>query len=395
MVIISEYSDLRCDDSQVKVQLGFAVPGHDSDFAHNFASKVGGKPAWMRRDRVLCADQTRCNVCGEQMYLLLQMYTPNDDSESDAFHRMVYLFICRKLECHREAGKNHMARAIRVYREQMSERESLAQADRQAVSRCIVCNLLGELACTGCGAASYCSLEHQQIHWNNHGHSKACGSSSAGVKFGFEPELLLVSEDEPDAGVGRENMLLELRKTLEAMKLVIPSDSKQLKTVPKSEREIEEGYEKTLVDVDKAFLLFQKRVIRDNEQVLRYARVYTDEDYFPSEDKEPLWVRDDQRPSLQQIGCCSNCRQPRTFEFQVMPQILNHLQLDHLDSNTLDFGVIAIYTCPNDCNISENFLEEGFFVQNPTLDGINQHFQRLAKGATCKDNLDSESESDS
>ena len=67
---------------------------------------------------------------------------------------------------------------------------------------------------------------------------------------------------------------------------------------------------------DKALRKFRKVVASAPDQVIRYS-------------KRPLWVSDTNTP--EEVPACPLCSAPRTFEFQVMPQALNHLALDKDD----------------------------------------------------------------
>ena len=90
---------------------------------------------------------------------------------------------------------------------------------------------------------------------------------------------------------------------------------------------------------DKAFNKFRKRIAHNPEQVLRYDR-----------GGEPLWVSSENVPVGETaIPNCTYCGGPRTFEFQVMPQLLNYLGEDSR-SGGLDWGTFAVYTCKNSCS---------------------------------------------
>ena len=46
---------------------------------------------------------------------------------------------------------------------------------------------------------------------------------------------------------------------------------------------------------------------------------------------------------------CPRCGAPRTFEFQILPQIINHLKVDSELHSAADFGSAAVYTCSKSC----------------------------------------------
>ena len=53
----------------------------------------------------------------------------------------------------------------------------------------------------------------------------------------------------------------------------------------------------------------------------------------------------------EQIPNCEICGYKRVFEFQIMPQLLSVLKLDtSLNEKSVDWGVLAVYTCENSCS---------------------------------------------
>jgi len=88
---------------------------------------------------------------------------------------------------------------------------------------------------------------------------------------------------------------------------------------------------------DKVFNKFRKRVAYEPEQIIRYDR-----------GGDPLWVSPEKIPTRDEIPPCQYCKAARVFEFQVMPQLLNHLGEESIDG-ALDWGTVAVYTCGEDC----------------------------------------------
>ena len=110
------------------------------------------------------------------------------------------------------------------------------------------------------------------------------------------------------------------------------------------------------VDVDKAFLKFQKKISREPEQVLRYARV----SYEPEgSDPQPLWASNEGKPNeATDIGPCAACGGRRTFELQVMPQLLNSLGIVHSDPDAIDWGTLLVYSCIANCSSADKFYHK-------------------------------------
>uniref|UniRef100_A0A915MDM3 Programmed cell death protein 2 C-terminal domain-containing protein n=1 Tax=Meloidogyne javanica TaxID=6303 RepID=A0A915MDM3_MELJA len=58
--------------------------------------KVGGFPAWLNPVTIPQSEDLECLVCRSPMAFLLQIYCTNSSEPSHAFHRVLYLFACRK-----------------------------------------------------------------------------------------------------------------------------------------------------------------------------------------------------------------------------------------------------------------------------------------------------------
>lgn len=78
----------------------------------------------------------------------------------------------------------------------------------------------------------------------------------------------------------------------------------------------------------------------------RYLRT-SDTDHL--HEPEPLWVSSTGQPT--HIPLCPNCGGKRTLEFQVLPQLLSYLNIDHMDVHSFDFGSLYIYTCAHSCDL--------------------------------------------
>ncbi|XP_068088042.1 programmed cell death protein 2 isoform X4 [Hyperolius riggenbachi] len=102
---------------------------------------------------------------------------------------------------------------------------------------------------------------------------------------------------------------------------------------------------------DKVFIRFKKLISREPEQVLRYCR-----------GGEPLWLSLQHIPVDEDIPYCP-CGGKRMFEFQVMPQLLNHLKVDSFEQS-IDWGILAVYTCSTNCNAEKCYKEEFLWKQD-------------------------------
>lgn len=106
---------------------------------------------------------------------------------------------------------------------------------------------------------------------------------------------------------------------------------------------------------EKIFQMFKKQVAAEPEQIIRYCRG----------GEGPLWVSGENRPEEKDIPNCV-CGAKRIFEFQIMPQLLNHLQVDSL-GESIDWGTLVVYTCADSCGGESEYLEEFIWKQDYSM----------------------------
>lgn len=103
------------------------------------------------------------------------------------------------------------------------------------------------------------------------------------------------------------------------------------------------------------FAHFQAVIDKEPEQVLRYCF---------QEGARPLWPSTLRVPTAEDIPNCSCCGAARRFEFQVLPTLINFLEVDATDPDSADWGMIAVYTCSASCTPKEGgYAEEFVWVQ--------------------------------
>ncbi|KAI3635742.1 hypothetical protein MIR68_006380 [Amoeboaphelidium protococcarum] len=298
------------------VVLGF-VDTERPDIKDFTVSKLGGLPiAPKDQNNVVKLDPCKCGRCGKLMNLLLQLYAPDDEVDNYAFHRVIYVFVCRDSTCMIE-GRNE---AIRVIRAQWAED--------------VICDSFEDM--------------------------------SDLVSDSPYQESYILSEEESSINIDNAD---DIARALAAQKLNTPVNTDDI-----NNDDTMEECEDSETGVDRMFLKFQKRIRNDLDQVLRYARS------VDCLNPEPLYVSEQNIPQQKSIPQCLNCKSERTFEFQLMPQILNYLGLDHRDTKSLDFGSIMIYTCSQSCVLSGRYTEEIAwhqpFSSNGMQDQICQEMQQ-------------------
>ncbi|GAB5354341.1 hypothetical protein AAMO2058_000110500 [Amorphochlora amoebiformis] len=115
-----------------------------------------------------------------------------------------------------------------------------------------------------------------------------------------------------------------------------------------------------------AFERFQALVSANPDQVLRYA---SNEEGKEGKNKSamspgPLWISTKGQAQAESVPVCKGCGKKRQFEFQIMPQLLNYLNVDPAQKNSLDWGVLAVYSCPKSCGDgNKGYFEEHIHCQ--------------------------------
>lgn len=227
---------------------------------------------------------------------------------------------------------------------------------------CNVCSCKASMVCGKCRNVNYCGKYHQQIDWKSH--KKICGHDSLSKMSWIEssylfPEYEIVIEIEDDEkNINKKPLesdqeaetrrIREYEDMIKGGKIVHNSDITE-----DDMKEFDESKE------DKAFGNFKKAIEKNPSQVIRYNRGF-----------EPLWISSKGILKKSNIPNCLNCNGQRSFEFQIMPQMLNDLK-----NYDLDWGIIAIYTCAKDCNTNEKYIQEFCYKQDVTkLDSMEDSF---------------------
>jgi len=316
-----------------------------------FPSKVGGKPAWLDLALLPKPITLQCRICGSPTKFLLQVYSP-DDKVITAFHRTIFVFICVNKTCWSASGcssrpvvvlRSQLARENRFYPAQPPQESPGWRTDITAQNYgalCPVCGCRGDKVCGRCKSVAYCSQLHQKADWKK-GHKLECkeGCVYAGPHTtDVFREGLIEIEEEPDKdpppyipGSVDYSSLVDMEQGMEC------EDTKGV--AEEDWEEVEKGQ-----TIDKASEKFNKRIRRAPYQIIRHDR-----------DGVPLLVTfSSQETSPPRCGRCSA---QRSFEFQIMPQMLNLLGLGTDVEGGVDWGSIYIYTCSRSCEI-EGYVEE-------------------------------------
>lgn len=323
-----------------------------------FRSKVGGKPAWLSLSPIPKANEVACPKCRKITQFLLQVYAPFENQQ-EAFHRAIFIFVCVDPGC----CKYNRNENFIVFRSQLPRDNEFYSCEppsdndkndgpsaSQFQDLCIVCGITGPKRCSQCHKATYCSKEHQTIDWKTN-HKKSCKGdfvpSETKHKEVLFPEFEIVTETEELEDEQEEPNDAEKLKDYKAF---MKTDASKSLMKDEANADLEKMATSETED-DKIFFKFKKRIQHEPEQVLRYQL-----------GGDPLFVSSIGIPSTDDIPKCS-CAAPRQFEFQVMPQLLSHLDVDRLD-DSLDWGTLCVYTCSKNCSISNNYHPEFLWKQD-------------------------------
>ncbi|CAH1792294.1 unnamed protein product [Owenia fusiformis] len=354
---------------QIDVDLGFVEKTDEWKLSSGlFPSKVGGKPAWLSLESIPSADDVKCQNCGKPCVFLCQIYAPIENpvpEQVDCFHRTVFLFVCSDPKC---SVRNDNSNLVAV-RSQLPRRNNYFSYDPPIESKaekaeyktakdfqdlCVVCGCLGNKKCAQCGQVCYCSKEHQSVDWKK-GHKKLCGKEDGnpvknhGVMF---PEYELLIEDEEEYEEQEEKS--EAEKMSDFSRVVGSGLVSDVGNEPGAVKDLEK-MALTDDEVDEQFEEFRKRIAQEPEQVLRYNKGGT-----------PLWISSQDKLGKKSVPQCQYCNGPRQFEFQILPQMLTHLDVDSLQ-DSLDWGTLVVYTCSRSCSKGPVYKQEFVYKQDISL----------------------------
>ncbi|TDH71447.1 hypothetical protein CCR75_003490 [Bremia lactucae] len=175
-----------------------------------------------------------------------------------------------------------------------------------------------------------------------------------GTKWVF-PTYELVIDQEPDTREAANEFEAKLLAEFEKHNTQdIDEDDMNV-----SQRELNEALGHT-TDQDPHYVRFLTRVAIAKKQVLRYSRWQND---------AVLWVHSKGVLNHHDVPPCNHCGHERKFEFQVLPQLLTYLHVDHLTSlhnltsRSCEWGTLAIYTCVKSCSGASECVEEFLHYQ--------------------------------
>lgn len=211
---------------------------------------------------------------------------------------------------------------------------------------------------------------------NNIATGSACSTTTPPPPPKFaELELVVEPEPEEDNDPTTLEKDPQMKNLLEQYKKHAETEGEY--TEEELPTEVIDSFEQGQSAAQVHFASFAARIARDPSQVLRYC--------FEPGAKPlcPAPFGDEPSTSSSAAGAaaappsppppCPRCGGPRQFEFQVMPQLLNHLGVDPSDPKAPDWGTIAVYCCAASCcgsgsgpgTVEGGYVEEYVWVQKP------------------------------
>jgi pre-rRNA-processing protein TSR4 len=278
--------------------------------------KVGGQPLWLNAPaHVRCCDLDSAFVC--------QILAPGPDSAS--FYRYLYVFQCPG------------CRTPRVFRSQLPENNALIRENEEEKK----------------------DLENTD-EWNTDTNDeellKMMGEKEGKKEERKEITVEIFEEDgkvtqvverlrrvdlRDEAGVSEIFELMEGGNEGTEEEKISHSNEDEDDDDDEDLEEME-GNEKEKRDV--SFEVFRwASAVYMKAPIIRYGR-----------EAGVMWYSDRERPNLEP-GVC-RCGTRRTFECQILPQIISSL-----DGDDVEFGSLFVYTCPNSCEIHEVIQEDVFY----------------------------------
>ena len=288
-------------------------------------SKVGGKPAWLVPSSL---PDVSCESCRNQMTFLIQLYAPDSEREH-AFHRTIMVFVCLKCRCF-----------LRCFRAQLPLHNSFyGTALISAKDVPLQDELLDKACCDSCGMAVHSATSCRPL-------------PEYGLDIDEVDEIEIDAEEEEDVSEEMsEDCDLDIPGSADA--LMVSSDM----NIDSSEMDLFNEFTETQIEKDRSFRLF-KRFVQEapSNHVIFYSC-----------GGNPLWITDTNQMSGEPPSC-EHCGSPRQFEFQIQPQLIYHLMKRlrgfPMGAAPFEWGVVAVYTCKNNCSDpSSSYTEEFVFNQ--------------------------------
>ncbi|KAJ3720891.1 programmed cell death protein 2 [Lentinula raphanica] len=388
-------------------------------------SRIGGHPAFLPANEPPISS-SQCKICSFPMELLVQMWCPFEDSPMD---RALYVWGCANPGCQRKDGSVRAWRGLRFNEKyaakleaKLARKRARLEAERQAQlakqpSKTnpfslktpsnpnpfgLGAQIFGDTSpASGTERPSNDTEEDQSAEDEVESDTESTSSEKSLLTAMTNTTLL----DSPWKAAPAYTPPLYLSTASEYLppqpKTRIPSGVDVLDPAAEGGKDISwafEPYENSL-EVDQVFERFTKRVGYEGEQCIRYELHGTPlpfssdkifESLFPIPASDPLPVtkpdfkivlpqKRTYSPTSSILSPCPSCKGKRTFECQLMPNLINILRNTEDTINKkltdeerrsavqkllkggtekgMEWGTCMIFSCENDCRIDADGKE--------------------------------------
>nr|XP_046911423.1 programmed cell death protein 2-like [Dermatophagoides farinae]XP_046911424.1 programmed cell death protein 2-like [Dermatophagoides farinae] len=340
------------------IDLGFAEPFTNEWLSKSkyFPSKIGGHPSFLVLNPILGYDQLNCRKCQKTMRFILQLYAPIESNEQ-AFHRQLFVFGCGRQE---QCSNQFLVFRCQLPRTNQFYSHDPPDYDKDSVdynpnplkfgqSLCPICGIHANKRCSQCLKISYCSREHQIVHWKKGGHKDKCQQNdqetndSNNVRYENlvfpEYEIIIDEADETENQPDDQDDVseMEMKKYQDYVHQNQPSCQNENIEQYLPEDECNEQEQQT-------FDRFRQAIRRG--EIIRYDSYWQQQNLLSKQSFDRiLWISN--RNRITDVPKCENCGSQRRFEFQIMPNLLNKIQLSKNDH--MDWGTLLVFTCSMNC----------------------------------------------
>lgn len=382
---------MQTDAHDEPVHLGFGVE-IQPDLLYRLRShylplgKVGGKPSWLNPKHLPKSADLLCKVCEKPMCFLLQVCANGGNSNPPhAFHRSLFLFVCRNPSCSRQNDASN----LKAFRCQLSRTNDFYSFDgpmdpdldgdvpdpRALVDGpglCRICGCSAAKKCAKCQVARYCSQAHQVIDWPVHKQECGLAAEKGSIvdetknpcndfvfkEFGIEIDQeympaalfdgLSDDEDDDDEEEGNEDDETEEEKDARIREFEKFVKENKGKNTDMTKEDLDAATAEQPKDVD--FDKFNRLVHLNPDQIVRYKR-----------HGNPLRATGlSELPEV--VEPCELCGAPRRFEMQLMPHLLTLIDVDCV-GQSIDWASVYVYTCSASCQITDDGYAKEFVAK--------------------------------
>ena len=266
-----------------------------------------------------------CNICDLQLILIVQLYWP---LHSSSYDRIIHVFACRNSSCWNQSDSWKVFRSL-------ANDETFLTTDSTKME---------------------CKPMFEVSDWDDEPDNAELGDLSSCPMEGADAANFLPTELEGLSLEPRKGNCLQLEKGLSSYMLEyfeasclspMPADNTHemllyneymMNDQSETNANAIDDLEETVVFSDKTSEKFYTEINLFPSQVIRYQR-----------GGAPLWTCDKFAQDLGLVPNCEVCGGKRTFEFQLLPTLVESLRIEGQKSPAVEFGSVFVFTCTANC----------------------------------------------